>query len=57
MKKSGKTNWNKKVEEEIQNGKTQILAIKTSKVIKRKETYDLGSGFYLKIDENETLYL
>ena len=57
MKKSGETNWNRKIENEITNGKAQILKIKTNKVVKRKETYDLGSGFYIKIGENETMYL
>ena len=57
MKRNGETNWNKKIENEIENGKAQILRIKTSKVIKRQETYDFGSGFYLKISENETIYL
>jgi hypothetical protein len=57
MNKMGEIGWNKKVENEIKNGKAQILKIKTEKVIKRKETFDLGSGFYIKISENETLYL
>ena len=57
MNKNGEIGWNKKVENEIKNGKAQILKIKTEKVIKRKETFDLGSGFYIKISENETLYL
>jgi hypothetical protein len=57
MNKNGEIGWNKKVENEIKNGKAQILKIKTEKVIKRKQTYDLGSGFYIKISENETLYL
>lgn len=57
MKNNGEISWNKKVENEIENGKAQVLKIKTEKVIKRKESYDLGSGFYIKISENETLYL
>jgi hypothetical protein len=57
MNKNGEIGWNKKVENEIKNGKAQILKIKTEKVIKRKQTYDLGSGFYIKISKNETLYL
>ena len=57
MKRNGETNWNSKIENEITNGRAQILKIKTNKVVKRKETYDLGSGFYIKIGENETMYL
>ena len=57
MYKNGEFGWNKKVKNEIKNGKAQVLKIKTDKVYKRKETYDLGSGFYLKISKNETLYL
>ena len=49
MKKEGRIGWNNKVEDEIKNGKAQVY--------KRKETFDLGSGFYIKISENETLYL
>jgi len=57
MKKNEEIGWNKKVDNEIKNGKAQVLKIKTDKVYKRKETFDLGSGFYLKISENETLFL
>ncbi len=57
MKRMGEIDWNKKVDNEIKNGKAQVLKIKTDKVYKRKETFDLGSGFYLKISENETLFL
>ena len=57
MKKEGRIGWNSKVEDEIKNGKAQVLKIQTEKVYKRKETFDLGSGFYIKISENETLYL
>ena len=57
MNKIGEIGWNKKIENEIKNGKAQVLKIETEKVFKRKETYDLGSGFYIKISENETLYL
>ncbi len=57
MRKNGEIDWNKKVDNEIKNGKAQVLKIKTDKVYKRKETFDLGSGFYLKISENETLFL
>ncbi|MDC3388849.1 hypothetical protein OAX11_05005 [Flavobacteriaceae bacterium] len=57
MKKNGEIDWNKKVNNEIKNGKAHVLKIKTEKVYKRKETFDLGSGFYLKISENETLFL
>ena len=57
MNKNGEIGWNKKVESEINSGKAQVLKIETEKVFKRKETYDLGSGFYIKISENETLYL
>ena len=57
MNKNGEIGWNKKVEYEIKNGKAQVLKIETKKVFMRKETYDLGSGFYIKISETETLYL
>ncbi|SKB24658.1 hypothetical protein [Maribacter arcticus] len=57
MNKNGEIGWNRKIENEIKNGKAQVLKIETQKVYKRKETYDLGSGFYIKISENETLYL
>jgi hypothetical protein len=57
MNKNGEIDWNKKVENEIKNGKAQVLRIKAEKVIKRNETFDLGSGFYIKISENDTLYL
>lgn len=57
MRKNGEIGWNKKVDNEIKNGKAQILKIQTDKVYKRKESFDLGSGFYLKISENETLFL
>jgi len=57
MNKNGEIDWNKKVENEIKFGKAQVLRIETEKVIKRNETYDLGSGFYIKISERETLYL
>lgn len=57
MKKNDEIGWNSKIENEIKNGRAQVLNIKTDKVIKRRETLDLGSGFYIKISENETLYL
>ncbi len=57
MNKNGQIGWNKKVENEIKNGKAQVLKIETEKVFKRIETYDLGSGFYIKISENKTLFL
>ncbi len=57
MNKMGEIGWNKKVEKEIKNGKAEILKIKTDKVLKRRQTHDLGSGFYLKISDHETLYL
>jgi hypothetical protein len=57
MYKNGEMSWNTKVEDEIKNGKAQVWKIETKKVFKRKETYDLGSGFYIKIAENQTLYL
>ena len=57
MNKNGEIGWNKKVENEIKNGKAQVLKIQTDKVFKRKQTYDLGSGFYIKISDNETLFL
>lgn len=57
MIKKGEIDWNTKVENEIKYGKVEVLKIKTDKVFKRRETYDLGSGYYIKISENETLYL
>ena len=57
MNKKGELDWNKKVENEIKNGKAQVLRIETEKVVKRNQTFDLGSGFYIKISEKETLYL
>jgi hypothetical protein len=57
MNKNGEIGWNKKVNNEINNGKAQVLKIQTDKVFKRKQTYDLGSGFYIKISDNETLFL
>ncbi|SFC93937.1 hypothetical protein SAMN04487907_1184 [Zunongwangia mangrovi] len=57
MNKNGEIGWNKKVENEIKNGKAQVLKIHTDKVFKRKQTYDLGSGFYIKISDNQTLFL
>lgn len=57
MKKNGEIEWNKKIENEIKYGKAEVLYIKTNKVIKRRETFDLGSGFYIKISKNKTLYL
>ncbi|CAL2055550.1 hypothetical protein [Tenacibaculum sp. 190524A05c] len=57
MKKNGELDWNKKVENEIKNGKAQVLKIQTDKVFNRKQTYDLGSGFYVKISDNQTLFL
>lgn len=57
MNIKGEIVWNKKVENEIKNGKAQVLRIVTDTVIRRDETYDLGFGFYIKISENETLYL
>ncbi|WP_397447815.1 hypothetical protein [Polaribacter sp. R77954] len=57
MNKNGEIGWNKKVNNELKNGKAQVLKIQTDKVFKRKQTYDLGSGFYIKISDNETLFL
>ena len=57
MKKNGELDWNKKVENEIKSGKAQVLKIQTDKVFKRKQTYDLGSGFYVKISDSQTLFL
>jgi len=57
MNKNGELRWNKKVDYEIENGKAQVLRIETEKVFKRQESFDLGSGFYIKISENETLFL
>lgn len=57
MNKNGELGWNKKVDNEIKNGKAQVFRIVTDKVIRRDETYDLGSGFYIKISENKTLFL
>lgn len=57
MKKNGEIGWNTKVEKQIKYGKVEVLKIKTDKVVQRRETYDLGSGYYIKISENETLFL
>jgi len=57
MRRNGELSWNKIIENEIKNGKAQVLKIKTERVIKRKDLEDFGSGFYLKIDENKTLFL
>ena len=57
MNKMGELNWNKKIEDEIKNGQAQVLKITTDKVLKRKDPEDYGSDFYLKIDENKTLFL
>lgn len=57
MNKNGEIGWNKKVENEIKNGQAQVLKIQTDKVFKRKQTWDLGSGFYIKISDNQTLFL
>lgn len=57
MKKNGEMDWNSKIDKEIKYGKAQVLRIKTNKVFERKESSDLGSGFYFKISENETLFL
>lgn len=57
MYKMGEIGWNAKVENEIKNGKAEVLKIETNRVIKRKETYDLGSGFYIEVKDNETLFL
>ncbi|WP_298900095.1 hypothetical protein, partial [uncultured Psychroserpens sp.] len=57
MNKNGEIGWNKKVENEIKNGQAQVLKIQTGKVFKRKQTWDLGSGFYIKISDNQTLFL
>ena len=57
MGRMGEIDWNKKVDNEIKNGKAQILKIKTERVVKRKDPEDFGSGFYLEIDKNKTLFL
>lgn len=57
MKKKGEIDWNTKIENEIKYGRVEIFRIKTDKVVKRSETSDLGSGYYMKISEKETLYL
>jgi hypothetical protein len=57
MKKSGELDWNKIIEDDIKNGYAEVLKIQTDRVVKRKDPEDFGSGFYLKIDENKTLFL
>jgi len=57
MHRNGELKWNKTIENEIKYGKAQVLKIKTNRVLKRKDPEDFGSGFYLRIDENRTLFL
>lgn len=57
MNIKGEIAWNNRVENEIKNGKAEVFRIVTDTVIRRDQTYDLGFGFYIKISENETLYL
>lgn len=57
MKRMGEIDWNKMIETEIREGEAEVLKLKTDRAIKRKDSEDFGSGFYLKIDGNRTLYL
>jgi hypothetical protein len=57
MKKLGDSSYDKIIEEEIDNGMVEILIIKTNKSVKRKDPEDFGIGFYLKLNNQKTLYL
>lgn len=57
MKRMDELSWNRNIEREINSGEAEVIKLHTDKVIKRKDPEDFGSGFYLKIDENRTLYL
>jgi hypothetical protein len=57
MNRIGELSWNKNIEHEINFGEAEIIKLRTDKVIKRKDPEDFGSGYYLKIDDNRTLYL
>ena len=57
MKRWGDFDHNKQIEKDIKTGEVEVIKIKTDYVLKRKETEDFGSGFYIRIDKNKTLYL
>lgn len=57
MKRWGEIDMNIDIENEIKNGKAQVFRVKTDKAFKREDLGDFGSGFYLKIDNNKTLFL
>jgi len=57
MKWNGELYRNKKINNEIRNGKAHVLRIQTDKVIKRKDPEDYGAGYYFKLDHKRTLYL
>lgn len=57
MKRWGEIDRNANIEREIKEGKAQIVRITTNKAIKREDLGDFGSGFYLKIDDHQTLFL
>lgn len=57
MNRLGEIGWNKAIENELKTGEVLVTKLKTDKVLKRKDPEDFGSGFYLKIDDNRTLYL
>lgn len=57
MIKMGEIGWNSALNKEINEGKAIVWKVYTKKVFKREETFDLGSGFYIEISENQTLYL
>lgn len=57
MKKMNDFAYEKIINEDIDNGIIEILNIKTNIAIKRKDPEDFGIGFYLKLDNQKTLYL
>jgi hypothetical protein len=57
MKRMGELDWNKIIEQELHTGQVEVIKIATDRVIKRKDPEDFGSGYYLKIDKDQTLYL
>ncbi|WP_225000415.1 hypothetical protein [Cesiribacter sp. SM1] len=57
MNRMGELTHNRQIEQDIRTGEAEVIKVRTDYVLKRKEYEDLGSGFYLKIDDRRTLYL
>ncbi len=57
MHKNGELAHNRIIKMEIKQGKAQVTKIKTDHVVKRKDPEDFGPGYYIKINEGQTLYL